>query len=61
MLSKDYSVERVKHRIERVRCNIKNLEAIDTLSLHGKWTLGYFQGKLSILEDLLDCLEEVEE
>lgn len=56
------SVKQVKHRIKRTKESLLHLErTCPELSVHGYWSKGYFQGKLSVLENLLDELEEMEE
>lgn len=53
---------RLEHRIERTKRKIDALESIeDRLSEHGKWSLGYWKGILSVLEEWLDDLNEMEE
>ncbi|WP_235822754.1 hypothetical protein [Cytobacillus massiliigabonensis] len=59
-----YSKERLERKIARIKDKIKSLKAEhgDTPSLthtyHGGWDLGYWQGRLSILEEFLDDMEE---
>lgn len=48
---------RLKRQIERTRKRIKEYEdKKETLSIHGYWSLGYYRGKLTVLEDWLDYL-----
>ncbi len=50
----------LKRQIERIRKRIQEYEEKkETLSVHGYWSLGYYQGKLSALEDWLDCMQEL--
>lgn len=53
--------ERLRHKIER---NCKKLEYLksrgENLSVHGYWEIGYIEGKLDVLEDWLDELEDMD-
>lgn len=50
--------ERLEHRIERTKKKIKELEIRENhLSKHGQWSLGYWKGILTILEEWLDELK----
>lgn len=49
-------IERLKKRIS----DYEEKEAEGKLSSHGYWSLGYFKGKLSVMEDWLDEIEENE-
>ena len=52
---------RLEHRIDRTKRKINALESRkEHLSEHGKWSLGYWKGVLSILEEWLDELKEME-
>lgn len=52
----------VKHKIELSEAKVKDYKSrLKTLSVHGYWSLGYYEGKLSVLEELLDDLEKIEE
>lgn len=51
-------VRRAHRTIKRFKERIKGLENIDK-SCHGHWSLGWYTGAVSMLEDLLDI--EVEE
>lgn len=52
----------IKHKIERTQDRIDDLKLREeNLSKHGHWSLGYFEGRLSVLEDLLDEIEEEDE
>jgi len=60
----DFDIKKYKYRIERSieRNNekIKDYELRkDKLSIHGYWSLGYYQGINSELENLLDELKEM--
>jgi hypothetical protein len=51
--------ERLKRKIIRAKNQIKELEdKQDNLSKHGYWSLGYLKGRLTVLEDWLDDLED---
>jgi hypothetical protein len=51
--------ERLECQIKRTKDRIKELEDNQkNLSRHGYWSLGYFKGRLTVLEDWLDDLEE---
>lgn len=49
------SILKIKHKIERYNKRIKSYENnIDNLSVHGYWSLGYFEDRKSVLEEILD-------
>lgn len=51
----------IERQIERTKKHIAEYEARkDSLSVHGYWSLGYYQGKLTAMEDALDDIEEAE-
>lgn len=51
----------LERRIERTRQVIKDYEAREEeLSKHGQWSLGYYKGKLYVLEEWLDSIIEQE-
>ena len=51
----------IQRQIERTKKHIADYEARqDNLSVHGYWSLGYYQGKLTAMEDALDDIEEAE-
>lgn len=51
----------IERQIERTKKHIADYEARkDDLSVHGYWSLGYYQGKLTAMEDALDDIEEAE-
>ena len=51
----------IQRQIERTKKHIADYEARqDNLSIHGYWSLGYYQGKLTAMEDALDDIEEAE-
>ena len=55
-----YRYNRLKHTIERERMLLKKLkDNISNLSVWGYRDMGYYQGRLSVLEDLLDEMEEI--
>lgn len=54
--------ERLERQILRAKGKIQALKARENhLSKAGYWDLGYWQGKLTVLEDWLDELKEEEE
>lgn len=53
--------ERLERQIYKYKEKLNDLKSREEhLSKHGYWDMGYFQGKLSVLEDLLDEIEEEE-
>ena len=52
-------IVKLERRIGRVKSVINKMEnyKADTHTFYGGWSLGYYQGRLSALEDLLDELE----
>lgn len=48
-----HKIDRCEKRIEDYNTKIKN----GSLNEHGHWSLGYFEGRKSLLEDILDELE----
>ena len=53
--------ERLQHQIDKAKKHIEELEKRkEILSEDGHWTLGYFKGRLTVLEDWLDELIESE-
>ena len=49
----------LKRQIERVKKRIQDLEDREgNLSIHGHWDLGYYKGKLAVMEDWLDSIQE---
>ncbi len=51
----------IVHKIDRTRKKIEDYESRkENLSIHGYWSLGYQEGRLSVLEDLMDEIEEAE-
>lgn len=53
--------QQIERQIERTKKHIAEYEAReDSLSVHGYWSLGYYQGKLTAMEDALDDIEEAE-
>jgi len=60
----DAKLETYKHRLERKikrnKTSIEEYEANkDNLSVHGHWSLGYYIGVNSELENLLDDINEL--
>jgi hypothetical protein len=56
---KIYTKERLPHMIERNRAILKQLQdRQENLSVWGYRDMGYYEGRLSVLEDLLDEIEE---
>lgn len=54
--------ERLQHQIDRTKKKIAALEEReDHLSKYGYIDLGYFKGRLTVLEDWLDEMTESEE
>ena len=54
--------ERLKRRILHAEYNIKILkDREEHLSKYGYWDLGYWKGRLSVLQDWLDEVNEEEE
>lgn len=57
---KDKYIRKIKHKIERYEKRIADYTTkikTNSLNEHGHWSLGYFEGRKSILEDILDELE----
>lgn len=53
--------ERLQHQIERTKKLLADLEKRqEHLSKHGYWDMGYYKGKLEVLENWLDELEETD-
>lgn len=51
--------ERLQRMINRAKEKLKDLEERkDNLSKHGYWDIGYFKGRISVLEDWLDDIRE---
>jgi uncharacterized protein Yka (UPF0111/DUF47 family) len=51
--------ERLQRMIDRAKESLKDLEERkDNLSKHGYWDIGYFKGRISVLEDWLDDIRE---
>jgi hypothetical protein len=58
---KIYTKERLPHMIKRNQAMLKQLkDKQDNLSVWGYRDMGYYEGRLSVLEDLLDEMEEDE-
>lgn len=52
-------IKRVKRYIKRARYRVQELRSRKgSLSKFGYWDLGYYEGRLSVLEDILDDLLE---
>lgn len=60
----EYTKERLERKIVRIKSKVENLKQEHgdkpsiTHTYHGGWSLGYWEGKLSTLEDILDDLDE---
>ncbi len=55
----NYSEKRLVHRIERLKKRIDNLYSRkDVLSVHGMWQLGFYEGVVSELENILDEIRD---
>ena len=55
----NYSEKRLVHRIERLKKRIDNLHSRkDVLSVHGMWQLGYYEGVVNELENILDEIRD---
>lgn len=58
-----YTSDFIKKRIDHVQEHIQNLKysnskrSSESKTFHGGWSLGYWEGKLSIYEDLLKEIE----
>lgn len=51
------TIERLQHRIERVKIAIKDYESRkNELNACGQWSYGYWKGYLAVLEEWLDEL-----
>lgn len=51
--------ERLKRMIDRAEEKLKDLEKRkESLSKHGYWDIGFFKGRISVLEDWLDDIIE---
>lgn len=58
---KIYTKERLPHMIKHYRAILKQLQdEQENLSVWGYRDMGYYEGRLSVLEDLLDEIEEDE-
>ena len=54
-----YTQKRIEHLIERERQRMQPLiDNLENLSKWGLWTIGYCQGRIALLDDLLYELEE---
>lgn len=57
-----YTKKRIERMIERDKKRMQPLiDNFADLSKCGLWTIGYCQGRMSILEDILDEIEESED
>lgn len=51
--------ERLQRMIDRAKEKLKDLEERkESLSKHGYWDIGYFKGRISVLEDWIDDIRE---
>lgn len=58
---KIYTKERLRRMIKHNKAHLKQLQdKQENLSVWGYRDMGYFEGRLSVLEDLLDEIEENE-
>jgi hypothetical protein len=49
----------LKRQIERIKRRIQDYEERkENLSVHGYWDLGYYRGKLTVMEDWLDAIRK---
>ena len=58
----NYNIERlINLRIKRVKQRVDSVKHYnsDEHTFHGGWTQGYWDGQLSVLEDLQDILEDM--
>ena len=54
--------KQLERKINRAKKILKSLEENEeNLSMHGYWSIGYLQGKISVLEDWLDEIKEGDE
>lgn len=56
--------ERLRRKIARTKKQVEKYDVPDAsqvFTYHGGWSCGYLVGRLSVLEDLLDEIEEGEE
>ena len=52
----------LERQIARIKKRIQDYEDREsTLSVHGHWSLGYYKGKLTVMEDWLDDIREGKE
>lgn len=53
----------LKRQVVRTKNNIEHCEdySSDTHTFHGGWKKGYHEGRLSVLEDILDMIEDEKE
>lgn len=52
----------IERSIKRAKERLEDLEKRkERLSIHGYWSIGYWEGKINVLEDWLDELTEMEE
>ena len=56
------TAKRLERSIDRAKKQLAELEAREKhLSKHGYWEIGYFKGRISVLEDWLDEILENDE
>ena len=58
----NYDIERlINLRIKRAKRRVDSVKHYnsDEHTFHGGWTQGYWDGQLSVLEDLQDILEDI--
>lgn len=57
-----YTKKHIEHMIDREKNRMRPLiENFEDLSKWGLWTIGYCKGRISLLEDLLYELEEIDD
>ena len=52
------NIGRIKRSIDKCKTEIDRLSSRENLSIWGYWTLGYHIGRLGVLEDWLDDIQE---
>lgn len=62
-----YNEKYLKRRIERIKKRIDAYNELNgnrdtqSMTFHGGWSVGYWEGRLSAYEDMLDDLDELED
>lgn len=60
----DEYLNKLKHKLERNKEKLQQEDlplTTEKHTCHGGWTIGYLQGKITLLEDIIDDLEEIKE